>query len=260
MAEKSFDLLKRLLASTRPEEIQQGLALVRERLPKVTSRERESLLDMVSTLLYIDPLDQPALVPLLDGAISVVAEFGTSNIPLLVQKLDAGDLKAQMAFAHALGRIGVHAIKPLMMEYGSSTDPARRSFILYALGKIQSPEIIEALPLALEAAESTSLKLRDTATRVLGKFAESIPPLRLSEKARRICIEKLQKNLADPNPGIRSKAVRSMGKLAKFNHLSQDERAKLRSTCVLMLGKDENFEWDRAYIVHKEAEEALAYT
>ena len=158
-----------------------------------------------------------------------------------------------MAFAHALGRMGSNAIKPLMTEYGSSIDPARRSFILYALGKIKSAEIVEALALALKAAESPSLELRDTATCVLGKFSESIPPSRLSEQARRMCIEKLQKNLADPNPSIRSKAVRSLGKLAKHNHLSEDERAKLESTCRLLLGKDENFEWDRAYIVRKEA-------
>ena len=260
MAGKPMNTIKTLLSSTKPEEIHRGLVLVKEEISQATSTERESLLEIVSALFYIDPLDEPDLVPFVDEAISIVAQFGVSIIPILTQKLDAGDLKAQMAVAHALGRIGADAVKPLIMEYDSSQDHARRSFILYALGKIKSPGIVAALPLALEAAQSPILELRDTATRALGKFAESVPPSHLPEQERRLCVERLQKNLADPNPGIRSKAVRSLGKLAKYKHLSLDERTKFKSTCLLILGKDENFEWDRAYIVRKEAEEALTYT
>ncbi|MGB2867875.1 MAG: HEAT repeat domain-containing protein [Bacteroidota bacterium] len=233
--------------------------LARKEILSTVSPDRYSVLEMLSALFYIDPLDQPALVPLLDEAISLVAQFGTSIIPALVEKLDAGDLKAQIAFAHALSRIGPDAIKPLIVQYISSKDPARRSFILYALGKIKSPEIVEALPLALEAAHSSILELRDTATRALGKFAESIPPARFPEHERQLCLDRLQKNLADSNAGIRSKAVRSLGKLAKYKHLSPDERTTLKTTCLLILGKDENFEWDRAFVVRKEAEETLKY-
>ena len=260
MPKEPSDSLKKLLASTRPEEIRQGLELVKKEISQATSAKRESLLEMLSALFYIDPLDEPDLVPLVDEAISIVAQFGVSIIPLLVQKLDAGDMKAQIAVAHALGRIGADAVKPLMLEYESSEDPARRSFILYALGKIKSPKVVAAFSLALEAAQSASLELRDTATRALGKFAESVPPSQLPEQDRRLCVERLQKNLADTNPGIRSKAVRSLGKFAKYKHLSMDERRQLKSTCLLILGKDENFEWDRAYVVRKEAEEALNYT
>jgi HEAT repeat protein len=250
----------RFIASTKPEEIRQGLALAKEEISKATSTERDSLLEMVSTLFYIDPLEQPDLVPLLEQAISIVAEFGRSTIPTLVERLNEGDLKAQMAFAYALGRIGADAINPLIKEYDSTNDASRRSFILYALGKIKSPEIVGAFPLTLEAAQSPILELRDTATRALGKFAESIPPTHLPEQEHRLCIERLQRNLADPNPGVRSKAIRSLGKLAKYKHLSNEERAKLKATCLVILGKDENFEWDRAYIVRKEAEESLTYT
>jgi HEAT repeat protein len=156
--------------------------------------------------------------------------------------------------------MGADAIKPLMTEYQASTDPVRRTFALYALGKIQSAQIIQAAPLALEAAQSEDLELRDTATRALGRFVESIPPSDLSEKLRVAFIESLQHNLADANAGIRAKAVRSLGKLAKCGHLDAAEREKLQATCRLMLGIDDNFDWDRAYIVRKEAEEALRYT
>lgn len=247
-----------LLASTTPEELRQGLELVRKEIAKIGCEQAKPLFEMVASTFYIDPLDYPELVPILDEAISLVVGFGECVIPVLIEKLDAGDVKAQMAAAHALGRIGADAIEPLLAEYQSKPDPAHRDFVLYALSKIKSPKIIQAVPLALESAESSDLELRDTATRAFGKFIESIPPSDLSEELLQNIIEALRKNLADPNPGVRAKAVRSIGKLAKYGHLPPEEREKLKTTFNLLLGK-ENFEWDRAYIVRKQAEEALNY-
>jgi len=147
----------------------------------------------------------------------------------------------------------------LMLEYASTTDPTRRSFILYTLGKIKSPKIVQAAPLALEAAQSPDRELRDTATRALGKFAESIPPENMSNELRAQFRERLHANLSDPHASIRAKAIRSLGKLAKYGHMTPAERAQLKVICERALGTDELAEWDRAYIVRKEAEEALRY-
>jgi hypothetical protein len=259
MPDDSYRAIETLLASAKLEEVRQGLALVKKEISRIGSGEARPLFEMVTALFYIDPLDRPDLAPLVEEAISLVVGFGGWVIPVLVEKLDAGDLKAQMAIAQALGRIGADAIEPLMAEYQSSAEPARRAFVLYALGKIKSPKIVQVAQLALEAARSSDVELRDTATRVIGKLAESIPPSQLPVDMRLGFVETLQKNLADPNPGIRAKAVRSLGKLARYGHLTAGEREKLKATCHLILGTDENYEWDRAYIVRRQAEEALQY-
>lgn len=181
MPENSYPTIRRLLASTEPEDLREGLELAKQEIAKTGPCEAEPLLEMVSGLFYIDPLDRPELMPLLDEAVSVVGGCGDMVIPVLVEKLDAGDLKAQFAVANALGRIGAGAIEPLMAEYNSSADPVRRTFVLYALGKIKSPKIVKAAHLALEAAQSADVELQDTATRAIGKFAESIPPSDLPE-------------------------------------------------------------------------------
>jgi HEAT repeat protein len=259
MQAQELDAIETLLASAKPQEVQKGLELVKNEISRVGVDEAKPLFEMVSTLFYIDPLDRPDLAPILEEAISLVVGFGKWVIPVLLQKLDAGDLKAQMASAQALGRIGADAIAPLMAEYQSASDPARRIFILYALSKIKSPKIVEAASLALEAAQSPDRELRDTATRALGKFAESIPPSHLPEAVRRSFRETLQKNLAAENPAIRAKAVRSLGKLAQHGHLNGEERARLKVAFARLIGNDDQFEWDRAYVVRKEAEEALKY-
>jgi hypothetical protein len=260
MPENTYETIQTLLSSTEPDDLRQGLELVRSEIARIGSRESRPLFEMVSAIFYIDPLDHPELMPILDEAISLVVGFGAWVTPVLIETLDAGDLKAQTAIAHALGRIGTDAIKPLLAEYESSTEPARHIFVLYALGKIDSPAIVQAAPLALEAAQSSDLELRDTAIRAIGKFVESIPPTDLSPQLRRDFIETLRANLADPNAGIRAKAIRSLGKLARYGHLTDSGCEELKATCYLLLGTDENYAWDRAYIVRKQAKEALLYT
>ena len=259
MPENSYQTIQALLASTEPDDLRQGLELIRSEIALIGSSEARSLFEMVTAIFYIDPLDRPDLMPVLDEAISLVVGFGEWVIPVLIDTLDAGDIKAQMAVAQALGRIGADSIKPLMAEYESTTDPDRQIFVQYALGKVKSPAIVQAAPLVVEAVQSTNLELRDTATRTIGKFAEVIPPTELPPQLRQDCVDSLRANLADPNPGIRAKAVRSLGKLAHYGHLTASECEELTKTFHLILGTDENFEWDRAYIVRKEAKEALQY-
>ncbi|MBN1568958.1 MAG: HEAT repeat domain-containing protein [Acidobacteria bacterium] len=259
MPDDSYRTIRTLLASTRYEDLHKGLQLAELEIVKVGSSEARPIFEMVSTLFYIDALDRPDLVPILDEAVNLAARLGASIIPILMEKLNAGDLKAQWAIAHVLGRIGADAIKPMMMAYASSTDPTFRAFILYALGKIKSPKVVHAAALALDAAQSPNLELRDTATRTLGKLAESIPPEELPAELKQVYMERLQTNLADSNPSVRSKAIRSFGKLARFKHLTEAESRQLKESCKHILGTDETGEWDRAFVVRKEAEEALKY-
>jgi len=81
--------------------------------------------------------------------------FGTWVIPILVDNLDAGDIKAQWAAANVLDRIGADAIDPRIAEYSATTNPTLRSFILYALGKLKSPRIVKAFAVTREATQSS---------------------------------------------------------------------------------------------------------
>jgi HEAT repeat protein len=260
MQEELYRSIGNMLASADAEEVERGLETIRAHMHRMTEEEGRRFLDMVVALFYVDPLDRPDLVPALEDAISLVASFGKWAIPVLIQDLETGDVKSQMALAQVLGRMGADAVTPLIDEYyHTCPEGACRAFILYALGKVKSPRVAEAVPVALEAAASDDVELRDSATRALGKFAESTPAGALAVDLRQAVVKQLEVNLADPNPGIRAKAVRSLGKLARYGHLDGDACARLRVTFHHLLGEDEHFEWDRAYVVRKEAKEALAY-
>jgi HEAT repeat protein len=260
MPEDIRQTIQDLFSSTDPADLLRGLALVEAAAPSAGPWERQTLCDMVVPLFYIDTLDHPEHMPVVERAIAVIAGMGESAIPVLFENIEAGDVKADIAMAQALGLMGPSIIDPLIARYESGCgDPACRAFLLFALGKVKSPEIIKAAPLAIEAAASVELELRDTATRAIGKFAESIPAGALPTATRDAFVAQLQRRLADTSPGVRAKAVRSLGKLAKFGHLDGAQRAQLKVTLERILGHDDQFEWDRAYVVRKEAREALGY-
>jgi len=259
MEEERLHAITNLLSSHEPEELLRGLALIKAAMPLTGPADCQQFCELILPLFYIDPLDHPEHVSVIEEAIAVTAALGESIIPILIQNLEAGDVKAQMVIAQALGRMGAPAIEPLLAEFQGCPEPGCHNFVLFALGKIKSPEILKAVPSALDAAASTDLEMRDTATRALGKFAESIPAGGLSDDLRTAVISRLYRNLSDTNPALRAKAVRSLGKLAKYGHLVAEERAALKVTLKRILGEDEHFDWDRAYVVRKEAKEALGY-
>ena len=259
MPDDSYHTIRLLLASKNPEEILKGLRLIAIEIAKIGSREAKPLFEMVSSLFYIDVLERPELVPVIDEAVRLAATFGGWVIPILIDHLDAGDIKAQWAAANVLGRIGADAIDPVSKAYASTDNPRLRAFILYAFGKIKSPAILKVAPAVIAATQSSDLEVRDTATRTLGKLAECIPASALCGELKQQFIKCLRDNLSDPNASVRAKAIRSLGKLAKYGHMTELEQKNLKPVCSRILGADGNNDWDRAFIVRKEAGEALTY-
>ncbi len=260
MSANALESIESLLSSADADEVRRGLAEARSALRSASPKDAEKLFEMVSALFYVDPFERPDLAPVLDEAITTVAAgFGPDFIPALLDHLDAGDVKAQIAVGHALGRMGAAVVRPLVRAYRATSNADRRSFILYALGKVSSASVAGAAPVAVAGAGSPDRELRDTATRTIGKLAESIPAGAMAETTRRSLVEALQRNLADPSAAIRAKAVRSLGKLARHGHLTGEERADLVAACRRIAGLDEAHDWDRAYVVRKQAEEALRH-
>ncbi len=56
---------------------------------------------------------------------------------------------------------------------------------------------------------------------------------------------------------MRAKAVRSLGKMAEAGFLTKEQKEELATRAHCILGHNEAFNWDLAYIVRKEAEFAL---
>jgi HEAT repeat protein len=213
--------------------------------------------DALAGLFYLDPYDRPDLKPVIDLAADVLVKHGDRSLDILVEMMPDADMKFAFNAARAVGRMGSEAFEKLVQTYELTDNTAARSIIVYAIGKIKDPLVARAIPLLLQAVGDSSREVRDSAVRALGKVVEMVPAENIDAHERGHIVEALEKSMGDRFPGVRAKALRSLGKMAGAGYLSEEQKERLADRSRSALGQGEKFTWDNANIVRKEAEFAL---
>ena len=236
--------------------ILKGLEGLGKILPRLDGQDLEEAVQAVISLFYIDPVDHPELLPVLEQAEAVLADQRARIISVILRCLEETDLKTHFHLASVLGRMGYAAVDPLLDEYRQSGDAYPRIFTLYALGKVKDPKVLEAVPTLFDALEDPNPEVRDTSARALGKLVEHVNPDLLPESQRTQMFDRLLAKASDRYSGVRSKAIRSLGKMARFGLLQSEQRERLARVVSRALGEADGENWDVAYIVRAEAEKA----
>jgi HEAT repeat protein len=248
----------RCLQSDRPEAIAECLEYLRPELGTLPEAAFRGAVEEICALFYVDTADRPDLQPLLDRAVEVLAAQGTRLVPQLLELMKGSDIKSHLYLGRTLGAIGPAAL-PALRRVIATEDPYSRSFALFAVGKIHDAAVREAIPEVIGSLMHPDKEVRDSAARTLGKIAESLPSGELAADRRTEIYDVLFRALSDAQPAVRAKAVRSLGKLARFGYLDAGQEQRVRLAVLRILGRDEAHEWDRAFIVRREAEETLRH-
>jgi hypothetical protein len=255
----SLDAALRALRSERVEEIEQAIDFLAERLPGLEETEFRVAAESLCGLFYVDTGDRPDLQPLLEKTVEVLVAQGSRAVAVLLNQLQGSDIKSHLYLARTLGAIGRPALAALRRVVATEEDAYTRSFALFALGKVHDPAVREALPEVMGSLMHPDKEVRDSAARTLGKIAEVVEPDQIATDRRGEIFEALFRTLADFQPAVRAKAVRSLGKMARAGYLAPEQEERVRTAVLRILGRDEAYEWDRAYIVRREAEETLRH-
>ncbi|MDP6339630.1 MAG: hypothetical protein QF842_04775 [Candidatus Marinimicrobia bacterium] len=215
------------------------------------------MFDAITSLFYIDPFDRPDLRTAIEKAVKTVARMGAAAIPLVMEKIADPDIKAELNFARACGLMDESAIAPLLNVIQSRSGTPEMAFALYALGKIQSPKVVAALPLVLEKVNSPQKECEDTAVRALGKLCENMNPEDVSIELREAMFYALVSKLSHGKDVIRSKAIRNLGKLIRYGFASDVQKNEILSKVRQVMGLDEDRKLDPTFLVRREAQEVL---
>jgi HEAT repeat protein len=247
------------LHADRADAIDAGIRFLHERLASLPEAELRSATEALCTLFYVDVQDRPDLQPSLERAVSALASVGPRIVSHLLELMQGSDMKSHFYLARTLGVIGRPALATLRRFIATEDDHYSRSFALFAVGKIRHPEVREALPEVIGSLMHPDKEVRDSAARALGKIAEHVPAELVPEARRGEMFEALFRSLTDVHSAVRAKSVRSLGKMARAGYLTPEEEGRTTTAALRILGRDEAFDWDRAYMVRREAEESLRH-
>jgi HEAT repeat protein len=254
---KASRSISEILRSGSSDEVVRGVQRLRPRLRQLGGADFRDAVEALCGLLYIDTYDRPDLEPAVAAAVAALGHAGRRAIPVILSQIESTDVKCHMHLAQALGLMGAEAVAPLRRVLATAADAYAQAFALYALGKVRNPSVARALPEVLSAAHSSDKEVRDSAVRTLGKIAQAARPSQVSAPRRLAMYEALMRALDDPQAPVRAKAIRSLGKMAAEGHLKADQIETVLRRAMGLLGQDDEFNWDRAYIVRHEAAEAL---
>jgi HEAT repeat protein len=227
---------------------------IERQLPSLSDSELADVVSAVNALFYFDTYEYPQMQPVVERAVAALSAAGERVVPHLLRLLGDSDYKVEFHYALIFGRIGAAAVEPLLQACRSAKDASERSFVIYALGKIKSPVVKNAIRLVLEEIGSSAKEVRDSSARTLGKIVENVSASDVEPALSSAVFTRLIAALRDIHSGVRAKACRSLGKMAKRGYLDGTETEILSQEIARLLGKREG-NWDEAFVVRKEAAE-----
>jgi hypothetical protein len=259
MQDNQLEEIEQKLRAQDPHTILETLIELNRSIPKLDPDARERLASAVTSLFYIDTVDMPEFTTVVDMGVKVVAAMGPELIPYHLQEMQGTDFKALLCFARVLAALGTDSINPIVEACEGSEETHLLVGAIYALSKIRDASVLKGFPLIVGLCKSPEKELRDTAVRALGKLVQHLPPSCFTPDQTEKAFEALMSATHDSSPGIRAKGVRGLGKMESRGLLNTQNREGTQERIRQVLGRHETYSWDTAYIVRREAEEALAY-
>ena len=92
----------------------------------------------------------------------------------------------------------------------------------------------------LEKVNSPQKECEDTAVRALGKICENMDPLDVSAEFRESMFNALVSKLSHGNDVIRSKAIRNLGKLIRYEFTNDIQTKEIMEKVKQVMGLDED--------------------
>ncbi len=253
MTQNDLSSIYTMMKGSDPAEVRKAVARIGGMLDDLELRQIPKAVEILASLFYIDLGDKPNWVPVVEDTLAVIASIGEPAIPTLVWLLGESDYKANLMLARAMGRIGPPAFGPLKDMFYNPLTPWHRSLALFGLAKMHEAALMEILPDVVNALDDSDREIRDTAARTVGRIIDSFQPGQLPKDLANQAFERLLFRMRDSSAVVRSKAVRSIGKMAMNNYLDRDQLEASLDAVSIMLGVETD-EPDPFYLVRLEAE------
>ncbi len=189
-----------------------------------------------------------------------IVKFGPEMIPYLFKEILEVDSESAAYFGQTLARHGAEALNYIKDRFTSSQYHEHEQMnILQVLSYFKIPEAASMIPTILEASKGENHQITSVGLYTVGRLVQKLPASAFDEALCQQIFDAVLKFLANPQGLVRKNAARTLGKMLRKGLLNKENERKLHTIFLAITGKDEHHNWDRAFIVRREAEDFLPY-
>lgn len=255
---------------------------VQEIKKKLEEDSEDAISEVLDELKLIDDLSPEEKIDLSEALISIfyhhrhadssrmlklairterrLGKFGADVVPFLLKEITEVDGESAAYLGKAYRKIGKPGIEHILKEWDNyrENEPALIN-LLQTVSYYKLPEIQAAIPLLIGAAEHPNFQVVSMALYAVGRIMEKSHPDKVDRRLITNLFDLCFHALAHAKPLVRKNAARSLGKMLRKELLSADEKKHVYDAFMSITGRDEQHNWDRAFIVRREAEDFLTY-
>lgn len=189
-----------------------------------------------------------------------IGKFGPELIPTLFKHLVDADSETGVYYAKALARNGAAGLSYLVPKLTEFRDHDHQLInLIQALAYFKLPEAASTVPFVLSVAQHVNHQVTAVALYTVGRLAERLPSSTFSEELRHFMFNSSFRFLSHAQGLVRKNAARTLGKMLRHGLVSAEDEKKLYKAFLSITGRDDHHNWDRAFIVRREAEDFLPY-
>jgi len=189
-----------------------------------------------------------------------IASFGPAVIPVLFDEMIAADSESAAYHGQVLAWIGKESLAYVASRLPDYMDHEHDLInVLQALSYFRIPDTPRVIPSILTTLGHRNHQVIAMALYAVGRLVQKLKPTLFSEDLIQAIFDAVYNLLFNPQVLVRKNAARALGKMFRKHLLAGDRKEKLHKVFLAISGKDEHHNWDRAFIVRREAEEFLPY-
>lgn len=190
----------------------------------------------------------------------LIARFGPDMIPFLFKEILEADTESAVYFGKSLARNGIVGLDFILSKLDEHRVHDHDLInILQVFSFFKIPEVAKAIPSLLKESQHTNHQVTAMGLYTVGRLVQKHRPTNFSEELRTTIFDSVFRFLSHPQGLVRKNAARTLGKMLRKGLLSRENEQKLYKTFLAIAGRDEHHNWDRAFIVRREAEDFLPY-
>lgn len=242
------------------EAVEESLASVKA-MPDLTNEEKIDLARLLSEVFYhahhTGATEVPKLAVRTEKRLS---KFGPVLIPFLLDELTEADGESAVYFGKTLARMGTPALDTLIEALDDGLDSNGTVInMLQGLSYFKTPDVLRAVPLMVEAATSNNHQVTAMALFSLARLIQKLPSSAFREDLTSALFENAFTFLAHPQGLVRRNSARLLGRMLRKGLLSEEQERRVNISFLAVTGRDEKHNWDRSFIVRREAESYLKH-